>query len=172
MFLNKVKDFLIKKNVKKRLSNVTLFASNNYIKSVGIILDESYFYDKQKLIDELVLKGIDRNAIQFIVFKDKIKKEETFDYITFSHKNLSWNATFNSDEVNKFIQFPFDLLISYYDTEKAALLLATHYSKSSFKVGFANIDNRLNHFMINTQAENYKVFVDELFKYLKILNKI
>lgn len=74
--------------------------------------------------------------------------------------------------MNRFIQFPFDLLISYYDSEKAALLLATHYSKSSFKVGFANIDNRLNHFLINTQVENYKVFIDELFKYLKILNKI
>lgn len=79
MFLNKVKDFLIK-NVKKRLSNVKLFASNNYIKSVGIILDESYFYDKQKLIDELVLKGIDKNAIQFIVFKDKIKKGNVWLY--------------------------------------------------------------------------------------------
>ena len=82
------------------------------------------------------------------------------------------SPTFDDKELNAFEATPFDLLISYYDTEKAALLLFTHLSKASFKVGFSNIDSRLNHFMINTKAENYKVFVDELFKYLKILKKI
>jgi hypothetical protein len=65
-----------------------------------------------------------------------------------------------------------DLLINYYDTEKVALLLVSNLSKASFKVGFASIDKRLNHFMIDTNAENYIVFMSELFKYLKILNKI
>jgi len=51
-------------------------------------------------------------------------------------------------------------------------LLTTHLSKASFKVGFASIDKRLNHFMIDTNAENYMVFMEELFKYLKILNKL
>jgi hypothetical protein len=60
----------------------------------------------------------------------------------------------------------------YYDTEKVALLLVSNLSKASFKVGFASIDKRLNHFMIDTNAENYTVFMSELFKYLKILNKI
>jgi L-rhamnose mutarotase len=64
------------------------------------------------------------------------------------------------------------LLINYYDTEKAALLLVSNQSKASFKVGFSSIDKKLNHFMIDTNAENYKVFIEELFKYLKILNKI
>ena len=75
-------------------------------------------------------------------------------------------------EVKDFIKEPFDLLINYYDTEKVALLLVSHQSKAGFKVGFTSIDKRLNHFMINTNAENFKVFMDELFKYLKILNKI
>ena len=42
----------------------------------------------------------------------------------------------------------------------------------SFKVGFETIDKRVNHFMINLPAENYKEFISELFKYLKILKKI
>jgi len=66
----------------------------------------------------------------------------------------------------------FDLLISYYDVEKAILLTITHNSKAQFKVGFSSVDKRLNHLMINTNAENYKVFTHELFRYLKILNKI
>ena len=85
---------------------------------------------------------------------------------------MSWTGTVDKKEVKDFIKEPFDLLINYYDTEKVALLLVSHLSKASFKVGFATVDKRLNHFMINTNAENYKVFVEELFKYLKILNKI
>ena len=85
---------------------------------------------------------------------------------------MSWTATFSNPEVLNFINENFDLLINYYDVEKIPLVLLSNESKASFKVGFSAIDKRLNHFMINTNAENYTVFIDELFKYLKILNKI
>jgi hypothetical protein len=172
MFLNKIKDFWTKKIVKKRLSNVKLLNSSSSIKKVGIVFDESYFYEKEALIKELVNEGIKESDIDIIVFKNKIKKNETFDYSVFSYRNMSWNATIDFPEFNKFIVADFDLLISYYDVEKAPLLLTTNLSKANFKVGFASIDKRLHHFMIDTNAENYKVFMEELFKYLKILNKL
>ena len=172
MFLNYFKDFSTKKIVKNNLSNVKHLASDSIIKTVGIIFDESYFYEREDLVKELILKGIDEKDIKVLVFKDKIKKNEVFDYPIFSNKDLSWTGTVGKKEVKDFIKEPFDLLINYYDIEKVALLLVSHLSKASFKVGFAAIDKRLNHFMIDTNAENYKVFMDELFKYLKILNKI
>jgi hypothetical protein len=64
------------------------------------------------------------------------------------------------------------MLISYYDFEKAPLMIITQQSKASFKVGFSTIDKRLNHFMIDTNVEKQEVFTNELFRYLKILNKI
>lgn len=172
MFLNYFKDFSTKKIVKNNLSNVKHLASDSIIKTVGIIFDESYFYEREDLVKELIRKGIDENNIKVLVFKDKIKKNEVFDYPVFSHKDLSWTGTVDKKEVKDFITEPFDLLINYYDTEKVALLLVSNLSKAGFKVGFASIDKRLNHFMIDTNAENYKVFMSELFKYLKILNKI
>jgi hypothetical protein len=51
-------------------------------------------------------------------------------------------------------------------------VIVTHQSKANFKVGFTSVDKRLNHFMIETQVEKYNVFIDELFKYLRILKKI
>jgi len=45
-------------------------------------------------------------------------------------------------------------------------------SKAKFKVGFASVSKKLNHFMIGTHAEDHEVFMSELFKYLKILNKL
>lgn len=172
MFLNYLKDISTKKIVKKRLSNVSHLATSEIIRRVGIIFDETYFYERENLVQELIDKGINADDIQFLVFKDKIKKNEIIDYPVFSHKDLSWHGTVDKVEVKKFVSEPFDLLINYYDTEKAALLLVSHLSKASFKVGFTSIDKRLNHFMIDTNAENYKVFIDELFKYLKILNKL
>ncbi|WP_264521493.1 DUF6913 domain-containing protein [Flavobacterium sp. N1994] len=172
MFLNYFKDFSTKKIVKNSLSNVKHLASDKVITTVGIIFDESYFYEKEALVQELIQNGIVENEIKILVYKDKIKKNETFDYPVFSNKDLSWRGTVDKKEVKEFVKQPFDLLINYYDTEKVALLLVSHLSKASFKVGFSAVDKRLNHFMINTNAENYKVFTDELFKYLKILNKI
>lgn len=172
MFLRYLKDFSTKKIVKNSLSNVKHSASDNVIKTVGIIFGESYFDEREGLVQELILGGIDEKEIKVLVFKNKIKKNDVFDYPVFSHKDLSWRGTFDKKEVKNFIAEPFDLLINYYDTEKVALLLVSHLSKASFKVGFASIDERLNHFMIKTNAENYKVFMSTLFKYLKILNKI
>lgn len=172
MFLNYLKNFFTKRIVKNILSNVKPSASTSPIKTVGIVFDESYFYEREALVGELVSNGILEKDIQVLVFKDRIKKNEVFDYPTFSNKDLSWYATLDKPQVKNFTAQNFDLLINYYDTEKTALLLLTHHSKASFKVGFSSIDKRLNHLMINTNAENYKVFMDELFKYLKILNKI
>ena len=172
MFLNYLKNFFTQNIVKKSIDNVNHVPLNKTIQTIGIIFDESYFYEKEALVQELIQKGIQESNVKVLVFKDKIKKTETFDYPTFSHKDLSWTATFDKSEVKEFVAHKFDLLINYYDTEKSALLLVSNQSKANFKVGFSSIDSKLNHFMINTNAENYKVFIEELFKYLKILNKI
>ena len=172
MFLNKIKDFWTKKIVKKKLSNVRLINSDSSIRKVGIVFDESYFYEREELLKELIDQGIKIENIQILVFKNKIKKNESFNYSVFSYKNLSWSASIDGQEFKDFVDSDFDLLISYYDIEKAPLLLTSHLSNASFKVGFASIDKRLHHFMIDTNAENYKVFMEELIKYLKILNKL
>ncbi|HEU0138028.1 MAG TPA: hypothetical protein VFQ50_12110 [Flavobacterium sp.] len=172
MFLNYLKNMLTKKRVKKTLSDVDHAASDKKIRTVGIVFDETYFYEKESLIAELVNNGINEDLIDILVFKNTIKKSERFDYPVFTHRDLSWRATFDKSEVRDFIAKEFDLLINYYDTEKSALLIVSNLSSATFKVGFASVDKKLNHFMINTNAENYKVFTEELFKYLKILNKI
>ncbi len=172
MFLNYIKDFWVKKILKNKLHNVKSSSLVTPIKTVGLIIDESYFNQKNELIQELVSNGIQEHNIKVIVFRDKIKKNEVNATPVFSNKHLGWNAHFTDVVVNEFVDTNFDLLISYYDQEKASLLLVTHNSKALFKVGFSSIDKRLNHLMINTNAENFKVFAHELFRYLKILNKI
>lgn len=172
MFIKYIKELSVKKFLKRSLHNVKPSSLTTPIQTIGILIDESYFQEKEQLIQEIVGNGIQEKNIKMIVFKDKIKKNEIFSHPTFSNKAMSWKGDLSPTFVTDFTETPFDLLISYYDTEKAPLLLITNQSKALFKAGFSTVDKRLNHLMINTNAENYKVFVHELFRYLKILNKI
>jgi hypothetical protein len=172
MFLNYIKDYFLKRILKNNLHNVKSISSSVSIQTVGLLVDESYFFDKEALVKELIAHGISENNIKTIVYRDKLKSSEAYSQPTFSTKHLDWKSEITNPAVNDFSNESFDLLISYYDVEKAILLNITHNSKARFKVGFASIDKRLNHLMINTNAENYQVFVHELFRYLKILNKI
>ncbi len=172
MFLNYLKNFFLKRILKNRLHNVKSSMFTDSILTIGLLIDESYFFEKDDLIKELVSKGIIESNITIVVYRDKLKKKEIYSQPTFGIKHLNWKAEITNPTVKDFINEKFDLLISYYDVEKAILLTITQNSKAQFKVGFSSIDKRLNHLMINTNAENYKVFVHELFRYLKILNKI
>ena len=172
MFLNYFKNFYIKKYVKNKLSNVTNLFQNAKVTTVGILVDETLFNKKEALIDQLINNGIDVNNIRLLVFKDKILKKETYNYPIFSQSDLSLIGKIINKDAEAFIAEPFDLLINYYDLEKVSLIIATNESKAKFKVGFETIDKRLNHFIIESKIEDYDIFVTELFKYLKILNKI
>lgn len=172
MFVKFIKEISLKKILKNRLKNVTPSILETQIEKVGVLIDENYFFEKEKLVQEIVNNGLKKENITLLSYKSKINKNETPTNPTFSDKEMGWKGDFVSKEVSIFMKTPFDLLISYYDMERAPLLLITNGSKALFKVGFSTVDRRLNHLMINTNAENYKVFVHELFRYLKILNKI
>lgn len=172
MFLKYIKDYFLKRILKNKLHNVKSISSTDSIQTIGLLIDESYFSEKEALLKEIIANGILESNIKIIVYRDKLRKNESYSQPTFSIKHLNWNAEITNPTVNDFINAKFDLLISYYDVEKAILLNITHNSKALFKVGFSSVDKRLNHLMINTNAENHTVFVHELFRYLKILNKI
>lgn len=172
MFLKTIKDFSLKKIIKKRLPNYKLTATTEKIQTIGLLLDESYFSAQDNLINELIAQGIPEKNIKILIYKDTIRKKEVFDYPFFSRKDITLSGELAKKEVADFCETPFDMLIGYYDVEKAPLMWVTMLSKARFKVGFSTADKRLYHFMIATVAEKYQEFVSELFRYLKILNKI
>jgi hypothetical protein len=171
MFLNYIKELSLKRLLKKNLVSVSYNSNASSIKSIGLIIDETYFLEKDKLINEIVLQGISKDKIKVIVYRDKIKKDEVFSLPTFTSKHINSSGEFSEVVLNDFIKEPFDLLISYYYFDKPILKWLTFKSKSHFKVGFSSVDKELNHFMVDTNFENFKVFNSELFKYLKIFKK-
>lgn len=172
MFLNYIKRVLIKKTLKNSIRNVTSDSQNNPVKTIGLLVDESYFLNTNDLVKEIISNGIAGSNIKVIVYREVLKKNEVYSYPAFSLKDFNFKGEIKLQSINEFISDDFDLLINYYDVEKPVLLLLTNNSKAKFKVGFSSIDKRLNHLMITSNVENYKVFIHELFRYLKILNKI
>ncbi len=172
MFLNFWKNLFTKKIVKNSLSNVSCPEGAAKVQKIGILVDESAFHEIPKLTQALVEEGILQNNIRLLVYKNSIGKKEISEYPAFCDADLSWTATFSKSEVKDFISEKFDLLINYYDNPKSALLVVSNQSKAIFKSGFTSSEKKINHFMVDTTVENYTIFVQELFKYLKILNKI
>ena len=167
MFLNYIKEFFVKKSLKNNLRIVKneVFTSN--IQTIGLLIDESEFRHSKELAKELILQGIAPENIKIVAYRDKFEKKKEYSGLTFGKKHINWRAEPTEEFLNEFIETEFDLLISYYEIEKPILMLITAKSKAKFKVGFSSVDKRLNRWMIAAEMGNYKLFVSELFKYLK-----
>jgi hypothetical protein len=172
MFYKILKNFFLKKIVSKRLLKQKDQLVQQKITTVGLIVDETYFSNTAGLVEQLISQGIEKHNITVLIYKDKIKSKEHITSPFLALKNISLAGEIDKPEVVNFLDTPFDLLINYYDVNKYVLLLLTIKSKANFKVGFDTVDKRVNHFIIKTLVDQYERFTLELFKYLKILNKI
>lgn len=172
MFLKIIKNFLLKNKVSKLLSNSPVNHSADIIQSVGLIFDGNLNIELENVLKELVEHGIDENHIKVLIFKNNISKNEVFKHELVTYKQFNWSGELTHSKAELFLNTNFDLLINYHEFDKSPLVYLSYLSKANFKVGFNTQDKTLNKFMVNTNINNYQLFVEELFKYLKILNKI
>ncbi|MDR7210158.1 DUF6913 domain-containing protein [Flavobacterium piscis] len=167
MFLNYIKEFFVKKSLKNNLHNDKIEVFTKNVQTVGLLVDESKFRQSKELINELTLQGIAPEDIKIVVYRSKFNKQEVYLFPAFGNNHIDWKAKIKEPFLTEFIEAEFDLLISYYDIENSILMMLTSQSKAKFKVGFSAIDKKINRWMISTDLENYKLFISELFKYLK-----
>lgn len=172
MFSRIIKNFFIKRKIYKKLDEFSLQHTDSKISSIGLLVDETYFLHTAELIQEICNFGIKKSQIDVVCFLDKKKKDCVDDVLYFTNNDVTWSCGIKNEKLQDFASKPYDLLLSYYDIEKAPLVLVTFLSKASLKVGFQTAHKKANHLVINEFAENYKSYVSELFKYLKIINKI
>ena len=171
MFLDYLKNFVIKKIVNKALSGDVAYDNVGKIRNIGIIADEAFLPQTESLKKSLINRGILENDISIII-RSTSSQIGNCNYLTFSLGTVSKVGKFLNPKIQEFIDKDFDLLINYYEQEKPVSLMASALSKATFKVGFASVDKRINNLIINTSPHDFQVFEEELFKYLKILNRI
>lgn len=172
MFFNYFKDYFLKKKLKSGLSNAGVVASSNKVQTIGILVDERSFFQTVALKEALIEHDFLEKNISILAFRDPIKVKEDSSYPVFGCKHINWSFQIYEVVVVDFMQNPFDVLLSYYDTNNGFLQWITLQSKAAFKVGFFSEDQQLNTILINTKTMNYKEFVTEFVRVLQLFNKI
>lgn len=172
MFYKTIKDFFLKKYIKNSIFNELTAVNNEVIKTIGILIDGRRFDQSEQLINEINKYSNNQFKINILVFRKKTNKNEIITNPFYTKKNIGFNGTIRKDEVKNFINFPFDLLINYFDEKDLNLEVISVLSNAKFKVGIESSNQSINHFFIKTNLEEYKSFTKILFDYLKIFKKI
>ena len=89
-----------------------------------------------------------------------------------TEKDINWKGQFKQDNMQVFLEQPFDLLIGYFNRNNIFLESAILQSKAQFKVGFAGVNSMLYEIEISEKIDNVNAFTLELEKYLKIIKKL
>lgn len=170
MFFKIIKDFFIRKKVKQLLLSYKLSSSPLKINKIGVIIDETFFNDTEPFL--ALLNNISQTQLEINVLVYSDKKVDKTILNTLQYKYIGGSGKINHEYTNIFLNQNFDMLIGYYDLHKPIFKLLSLQSKANFKVGINKINKKINHLVIQNTMKDYEVFVAELTKYLKILNKI
>ena len=177
MFLRGLKDkFKYKsglKFLKQELSNPPAMVDRTKgITSIGVIVDMDEF-DKTELFYEFIEDfKLRPNAVKIIGYKSYYDKNSPYATPVFSDKDLGWNGAIENSYALEFLSREYDLLVNYYSKENLLLHLMTIKSKARINVGFAEVDSQFNDLIIETPIKDFRIFKQELKKYLGVLNEI
>lgn len=171
MFLNGWKRKNIKRNIEELVKKNSSSAHKSGISLVGILVDYESFdalEDFKKMVIDLG-KGINYNVLCFV---NNVKEHDTLHQNKFDPKGISFKGEIKDADLSEFLAKPFDLLISYYQTEDLILQYISAKSTANFKVGFPSENYQINDLIIDVPFKNTEAFTVEMIKYLKILNRI
>ena len=177
MFFKGIKDKFKHKSAVKFLKEellkpVATVERSSGITSIGCIVDLDNF-DKPELffefVDEYKLRP---NAVKIIGYKNYYDKNSPYSTPVFSDKDLGWKGAIENSYALEFLSRDYDLLVNYYNEDNLLLQLMTVKTKARVKVGFKEVDQRLNDLILEMPVKDFKTFKLELKKYLKVLNEI
>lgn len=177
MFIKVLKDkFKVKsglKHLKEELKKETpLVNRQKGISSIGCIVDLDQF-DKADVFYEFLEEfSLPPNAVKIIGYKSFYDKNSPYSTPVFSDKDLGWNGAIENSYALEFLNREYDLLINYYTQENLLMQLMSLKTKARIKVGFKDVDKKLNDLILNVPIKDFKIFKKELKKYLVVLKEI
>ncbi len=147
-------------------------ATRKGVSSIACIVDMDR-YANAEVFNELRNDfGLQPNAIQIIGYKRGVDKHTLFSIPFFTDKDLGWNGTIENGDANEFLARDYDVLINYYQEDRLLLKLMSAKTKARIRVGFPEVDHKMNDLIFDTRLDDFATFKIELKKYLKVLNEI
>lgn len=165
----------ITKAVEFHLKKRQVYSKQIQLNKLAVLIDARYDIDIVSVMKLSSKLGVKPRNVKIIGLKDTKAYNEGQDSESASYFNesqFSYSGSFKSSVLNDFTNESFDVLINFYPSDIPYLNLVAAASKAKFKVGFSDVDNRINDLVIGTAPNNTDLFINELKKYLKILNII
>ncbi|WP_346882100.1 hypothetical protein [uncultured Algibacter sp.] len=171
MILKGFKEKSNKKYLNKLLSKRHVNVNDSKVVSLGVILNVDEINDFEFFRELAESIGVRPNKLKIIAFSENVKDDLHTWEACYNPKDFGWKAAVKNVELQSFLDTEFDAVISYYEKDILELKLITALSKAKFKIGILQTDLRINDLIIKTSLKEFKVFKEEVLKYLNILKK-
>ncbi len=173
MILKGLKRNAIKKSIEVNLEKRNASSQSiSGLKTLAVLIDASYSINILSLVKLANELGVSPDKLTVIGYKEDKDIEDDKDAAYYNDKSFGVNGVVKSRSLQEFIDKDYDVLISFYAENKIELNYVSAASKAKLKVGFAEVDNRINDLIIGATVNNPNLFIKELKKYLKILQVI
>ncbi|RZS92611.1 DUF6913 domain-containing protein [Aquimarina brevivitae] len=174
MIFKSLKRSAIKKRIEahlqKRVSNPGAVSK---LTDIAVLIDASETIDIISILKLAGELGVNPDRVKVMGFVEEKKElEDKPEASYYNNKSFSLNGSVKRDSLQHFIDKDFDILINFYSENKLELNYVATLSKAKLKVGFAEVDHRINDLIIGGSSEQQGLFISELKKYLKILQII
>ena len=140
------------------------------ISTVAIVLDEKLGIDEGVFIKFASLLKVAKSKVSVLLYADKnlqlpntkLKRQRIgYDDITLFGKV--------GTDTNEFFRNDYDLVLNYFNRSNMILKLLSLKCKGKFRVGFGNVDHRLNDLILDFEPRQTEQFLQESIKYLRII---
>ncbi len=174
---NKIKDKFKRKSALKFLKTelqkpIAPLSREPKISAVACLVDLDKFDNATLFYEFIEAFNLRPNAVKVIGYKSDYDKNSPYATPVFSDRDLGWRGEIDNSYVQEFLSREYDLLVNYYNEDNLLLEIMTVRTKARIRVGFNELDSKYNDLIFVTPLTGFKIFKNELKKYLKILNEI
>lgn len=162
----------LKKHIEKNLLERDVTQRNAPLKQLGFLVDETSFDDFEMLYDFGKELGIQQKDIKLFTFVETRRKIPSLRQNQITNKEFTWRGEIQSQNALEFLNFPFDVLIGFYNDQHKFLSAMVAQSKAKFKIGINATDERMYDLLLAVDPQNQNDFKKEVKKYLKLFKKI
>lgn len=168
----KIQQRFIQKRIHDNLNKRDTSRINETMKTLGFLIDEDHFNDFEKLYEVAKEIGLQRKDVKIFTCIRVKKKLPSLRQDQINNKHFTWKGEIDNLNAKEFLDFPFDVLVGYYNGNHEFLNLMVSASNAKFKVGFTGVDDRLSDLLIQVDLMKVEEFKKEFIKYMRVLNKI
>jgi hypothetical protein len=174
MILKGLKRNAIKKNAEAYLKERETRPQNiSNLKTLAVLIDATQSINIVSLLKLANELGVKSEELKVMGYKEDQKEIiDDKDAAYYNDKSFGVNGAIKSKSLQDFVDEDFDVLINFYEKNSVELNYIAAASKAKFKVGFSEVDHRINDLIIGSTTNDSNLFISELKKYLKILQII